>query len=119
MCIGGEPRETEFDLVRDADNQLARIIVVLHYSKTLLDDLMPVFGLDAGHTERVQLKIDPATYLKQMYITLLTSRLPGNKHTILAFMLSYVDAVATALLDISNVYFVMAAKNEVVGGDGR
>jgi hypothetical protein len=55
--------------------------------KDVLDFLIPVFGLDAGNNSRIQL--EKTKFLKKMYATILSSKLPVSHNIIIGILLSY------------------------------
>ena len=88
-----------------------RVILVPHYTEEdLLDFLLPVLGIDAGHLKNIIVQSSPKVITKKMYVRLITGRLPGNEMIILGILISYSECSE----DIGFLLKIIKDKGEVL-----
>ena len=59
-------------------NVLRRVAVMFHYARSSIPFMYPIFGIDAGHKKDIVIE-KLSTLLAKMFVTVLSTRIPGNK----------------------------------------
>ena len=112
---------TEYVVERESDGiTFKSFAVILHYTKHILDFVMPIFGLDCGAMTPVRLGMNnnnETILLRKSVVCLLTGRLPGNQIVILGFAVGHTESNETIELllrlfplhniDIDRNYFTL------------
>ena len=66
----------------DSSSSFKRLIIIPHYVTSILHYIYPVVGLDSAHMKTIVIsnatQTSSRTLLEKLYITVLSSKLPGN-----------------------------------------
>lgn len=70
-----------------------RLTVVMPHAKEACNYTFKVYGLDGAHTDAIVVQKNPRTIMKQNTLLAVTSRMPNNNITLLAFTICYSENI--------------------------